>query len=54
MLLERERARLEALAGALLDKETLDQPDAYRIAGLEPPASAEDEGTEQAPRPAVA
>ena len=54
LLLERERARLEALARALLDKETLDQPDAYRIAGLEPPASAEDEGAEREPRPAVA
>ena len=37
-LLERERDRLEALARALLEHETLDQPDAYRIAGVEPPA----------------
>ncbi|HKP89807.1 MAG TPA: ATP-dependent zinc metalloprotease FtsH [Thermoleophilaceae bacterium] len=37
-LLERERPRLEALARALLERETLDQPDAYRIAGVEQPA----------------
>ena len=37
-LLERERERLEALARALLEHETLDQPDAYRIAGVDPPA----------------
>ena len=37
-LLERERDRLEALARALLERETLDQPEAYRIAGVEPPA----------------
>ena len=41
-LLERDRSRLEALARALLDKETLDQPEAYKIAGLEVPASADD------------
>ena len=39
-LLERERDRLEALARALLERETLDQPDAYAIAGIEPPAFA--------------
>ena len=54
LLLERERARLESLARALLDKETLDQPEAYRIAGVEPPAAAEEEGAEHAPRPAPA
>ena len=31
-LLERERPRLDALAHALLERETLDQPEAYRIA----------------------
>ncbi len=36
-LLERERARLDALAHALLEHETLDQADAYRVAGVEPP-----------------
>jgi cell division protease FtsH len=39
-LLERERHRLDALANALLEHETLDQEDAYRIAGVTvPPAS---------------
>jgi cell division protease FtsH len=43
-LLTRERERLEALAHALLEQETLDQPDAYRIAGVESPAfDAEEE-----------
>ncbi len=36
-LLERERPRLDALAEALLERETLDQADAYRIAGVEQP-----------------
>ena len=36
-LLERERHRLDALAEALLERETLDQADAYRIAGVEVP-----------------
>jgi cell division protease FtsH len=40
-LLERERDRLEALARALLERETLDQPEAYEIAGVQPPAAAE-------------
>src|SRR5262245_2560657 len=38
-LLRRERDRLEALAGALLERETLDQPEAYAHAGVELPAS---------------
>ena len=33
-LLERERGRLEALARALLERETLDQPEAYKVAGV--------------------
>ena len=37
-LLERERDRLEALARSLLEKETLDQAEAYRIAGVPLPA----------------
>jgi cell division protease FtsH len=37
-LLERERGRLEALARALLERETLDQPEAYAIAGVPEPA----------------
>ena len=36
-LLTSERARLDALAEALLERETLDQIDAYRIAGLAEP-----------------
>jgi cell division protease FtsH len=39
-LLQQERERLEALATALLDRETLDQSEAYEIAGV-PPAIAE-------------
>jgi cell division protease FtsH len=47
-LLERERPRLEALAKALLTRETLDQAEAYEIAGVSlPPAAAE-----EAPAPA--
>jgi cell division protease FtsH len=37
VLLRRERGRLDALARALLDRETLDQAAAYAAAGLEPP-----------------
>ncbi len=33
-LLERERDRLESLANALLERETLDQPEAYEVAGV--------------------
>jgi cell division protease FtsH len=36
-LLASERSRLDALAEALLERETLDQIDAYRIAGLTEP-----------------
>ena len=36
-LLARERGRLDALARALLEQETLDQADAYRIAGVDEP-----------------
>ena len=39
-LLERERARLDALAEALLERETLDQEEAYEVAGVEPRAPA--------------
>jgi cell division protease FtsH len=39
-LLQRERPRLEALATALLEKETLDQIEAYEVAGV-PPAGVE-------------
>jgi cell division protease FtsH len=36
-LLTAERSRLDALVDALLERETLDQIDAYRIAGLAEP-----------------
>ncbi|HZT53372.1 MAG TPA: AAA family ATPase, partial [Gaiellaceae bacterium] len=36
-LLASERSRLDALAAALLERETLDQIDAYRVAGLAEP-----------------
>jgi cell division protease FtsH len=36
-LLTRERDRLDALASALLERETLDQQEAYEVAGVEPP-----------------
>ncbi len=36
-LLARERGRLDALARALLERETLDQPEAYEVAGVELP-----------------
>jgi cell division protease FtsH len=36
-LLTAERSRLDAVADALLERETLDQIDAYRVAGLTEP-----------------
>ena len=36
-LLRRERGRLDALAEALLEKETLEQAEAYEVAGVEQP-----------------
>jgi cell division protease FtsH len=44
-LLESERDRLEALATALLERETLDQPEAYEVAGVPLP---EGDAAEQA------
>ena len=38
-LLEHERDRLEALATALLERETLDQPEAYEVARVPLPAA---------------
>ena len=40
-LLAAERSRLDALAEALLQRETLDQIDAYRIAGLGEPLAVD-------------
>jgi cell division protease FtsH len=50
-LLERERHRLDALAGALLDRETLDQEDAYRIAGAEVPTLDPEQEAKAAAQP---
>ena len=48
-LLERERSRLDALAHALLERETLDQPEAYEVAGVElPEVDAEEEAKARA------
>jgi cell division protease FtsH len=52
-LLQRERWRLEAVARALLERETLDQPEAYEHAGIEPPP-LEAEQTNAHTRPAAA
>jgi cell division protease FtsH len=49
-LLTRERDRLEALANALLERETLDQPEAYEVAGVTPPQA---EGAAADPAPAL-
>jgi cell division protease FtsH len=43
LLIERERSRLEALAHALLERETLDQAEAYEIAGVSPPDTPAEE-----------
>ena len=50
-LLERERHRLDALARALLERETLDQADAYRLAGAEAPALDPEEEAKAAAQP---
>ena len=50
-LLERERGRLDALVHALLECETLDQPDAYRVAGVD--RAGDLTPADQAPSPAA-
>jgi cell division protease FtsH len=50
-LLERERHRLDALAQALLKRETLDQADAYRLVGAEAPKLAAAEEAKTAAQP---
>jgi cell division protease FtsH len=50
-LLEQERDRLEALATALLDRETLDQPEAYEVAGVPLPEVDADEKAKAAATP---
>jgi cell division protease FtsH len=49
-LLENERDRLESLANALLERETLDQPEAYEVAGVPLP----EVGAAQTPEAAAA
>jgi cell division protease FtsH len=44
VLLRDNRARLDSLAKALLEHETLDQPDAYAAAGIEPRTADQDGG----------
>jgi cell division protease FtsH len=51
-LLTRERGRLEALARALLERETLDQPEAYERAGFDLP-TLDAEETNAHTRPAI-
>ena len=48
-LLARERDRLERLAGALLQRETLDQPEAYDVAGVPLPTDESSEPDPTAP-----
>jgi cell division protease FtsH len=48
-LLERERPRLDALAHALLEQETLDQPEAYRVAEVAPASAPNESSAELAP-----
>jgi cell division protease FtsH len=48
-LLGRERDRLERLAGALLQRETLDQPEAYDVAGVPLPTDESSEPDPTAP-----
>ena len=50
-LLTRERDRLEALANALLERETLDQPEAYEVAGVPLPDGDAAEQAEAAATP---
>jgi cell division protease FtsH len=50
-LLKRERGRLEALARALLERETLDQPEAYELAGVELPQPDAEEANAHARPP---
>jgi hypothetical protein len=38
---QEDRSPLDALAHALMERETLDQPDAYRVAAVSPRARSE-------------
>jgi cell division protease FtsH len=48
-LLRRHRGRLEALAGELLERETLDEADAYALAGFDPPSGGPPSAAERPP-----
>jgi cell division protease FtsH len=50
-LLRRERARLDALADALLEKETLEMAEAYEIAGVPRPTPDPEEEAKAAAAP---
>jgi cell division protease FtsH len=52
-ILRENRERLDALAHALLERETLDEADAYRIAGVPPRERSAPRGSprEAAPAP---
>jgi len=52
-LLERERSRLDALAHALLERETLDQAEAYEVAGVEQPVLDAEQEAKAAAAPYV-
>jgi cell division protease FtsH len=47
-LLRQNRHKLDSLAHALLEKETLDEAEAYAAAGMTPPPSREERETAQA------
>jgi cell division protease FtsH len=51
VLLERERDRLDALAQALLERETLDQADAYRLVGADIPTLDPEQEAKAAAQP---
>ena len=53
-LLRENREKLDALADALLEKETLDEADAYRVAGFDRPPRSADERARAAHPPPVA
>jgi cell division protease FtsH len=52
-LLRENREKLDALAAALLEKETLDEADAYRVAGFDRPPRSRDERRRAAHPPPV-
>jgi cell division protease FtsH len=53
-LLRQNRDKLDSLAHALLEKETLDEVEAYAAAGMAPPPRTEEEKARPAQAPAPA